>query len=158
MELWEFLKGLANMEPLDILVMIFNPVYGPMFLWIVLGCLVSDLQKLFGIRWIRMMQTIRIVCVPWWLLISEDHQQRRIGGLILAQRLIQSGVLSERGWKWFWNPCTTEQGIPKTVQSVTEAAVNIVKDIFLTTIFQIRFSSLPDTAWVRRLPILWRST
>ncbi len=50
MELWEFLKGLANMEPLDILVMIFNPVYGPMFLWIVLGCLVSDLQKLFGIR------------------------------------------------------------------------------------------------------------
>ena len=30
MELWEFLKGLANMEPLDILVMIFNPVYGPM--------------------------------------------------------------------------------------------------------------------------------
>ena len=39
MELWEFLKGLANMEPLDILVMIFNPVYGPMFLWIVLGCL-----------------------------------------------------------------------------------------------------------------------
>ena len=50
MDIWEFLKGLADVNPLEFFLALINPVYGPMFLWIVLGCLVSDLQKLFGIR------------------------------------------------------------------------------------------------------------
>ena len=50
MELWEFLKELPNVDLLELFMALINPVYGPMFLWIVLGCLVSDLQKLFGIR------------------------------------------------------------------------------------------------------------
>lgn len=48
MELWEFLKGLSGVDPLEFLIGILTPVYGPMFLWIILGCIVSDLEKLFG--------------------------------------------------------------------------------------------------------------
>ena len=48
MELWEFLKMLGNMNPLEILPMLVNPVYGPMFLWIVFISIASDFQKLFG--------------------------------------------------------------------------------------------------------------
>lgn len=48
MDLWEVLKDLANMNPLEVLAMILNPIYGPMFWWIVFISIVSDFQKLFG--------------------------------------------------------------------------------------------------------------
>lgn len=48
MDLLEVLKDLANMNPLEVLAMILNPIYGPMFWWIVFISIVSDFQKLFG--------------------------------------------------------------------------------------------------------------
>lgn len=48
MDLWEVLKVLANMNPLDFLTMIFNPIYGPMFLWAMLGLITTEIQKFFG--------------------------------------------------------------------------------------------------------------
>ena len=50
MELWEFIKMLAEADLKDVLGAMINPVYGPMMLWIVFISIVSDLQKLFGIR------------------------------------------------------------------------------------------------------------
>ena len=50
MELWEFLKDLANMNPLEVLAMILNPVYGPMFWWLMLGLITTEIQKFLGIR------------------------------------------------------------------------------------------------------------
>ena len=48
MELWEFIKMLAEADLKTVLLAMINPVYGPMMIWIVLGCIVSDLEKLFG--------------------------------------------------------------------------------------------------------------
>ena len=50
MQLLEFIKMLAEADLKDVLLAMINPVYGPMMLWIVLGCIVEDIQKLFGIR------------------------------------------------------------------------------------------------------------
>lgn len=48
MELWEFIKMLAEADWKEVLVGMIHPVYGPMMLWIAFISIVSDLQKLFG--------------------------------------------------------------------------------------------------------------
>ena len=48
MDIWEFLKGLADVNPLELFLSL--PVYGPMILLIIFGLTIEEIQKFFGIR------------------------------------------------------------------------------------------------------------
>ncbi len=50
MDIWEFLKGLADVNPLEFFLALINPVYGPMILWGLLGLIVQEIQKFLGIH------------------------------------------------------------------------------------------------------------
>ena len=49
MDLWEVSKRLLEANPMEVLMMILNPIYGPMFLWAMLGLIIAEIQKLLGI-------------------------------------------------------------------------------------------------------------
>ena len=50
MDLWEVLRRLSEASPLEFLTLILNPIYGPMFLWALLGLIVAEIQKFLGIH------------------------------------------------------------------------------------------------------------
>lgn len=46
-DIWEFLKDLTELNPLEVLATLFHPVYGPMFLWVMFILIVEKIESLF---------------------------------------------------------------------------------------------------------------
>ena len=49
-DIWEFLKGLTEMNPLEFILTMIHPVNGPMTLWVMFILIVEKIQELFKIR------------------------------------------------------------------------------------------------------------